>query len=164
MVDTSVDVIDDVLEHHRDGRVGAAEEGGIAGDVLADAPEDAGLGGLGRAGAEELGAVEPDGGDAVVLLAGAGDGEVEDDASPWGGAVGGRGVGGGGRRGAVGVGEVVAEDGKRARRGAGGEEKRRAGGVDVFLGSRGGLGRGAENKAVSEGGGRGCAIGAIGVE
>ena len=55
-----------------------AEEGGEAGDVLGEGPGDAVGGGLGGAGAEELGANKPDGGDAVDLSAVGGSGEVED--------------------------------------------------------------------------------------
>ncbi|KAG6416057.1 hypothetical protein SASPL_123479 [Salvia splendens] len=65
--DAGVCVVDDVLEHDEEGEVGAAEEGGVAGDVFAEGPGDSVRGGLGGAGAEELGADEPDCGDAVVL-------------------------------------------------------------------------------------------------
>ncbi|KAG6437475.1 hypothetical protein SASPL_102392 [Salvia splendens] len=65
--DAGVYVADDVLEHDGEGEVGAAEEGGVAGDVFAEGPGDSVRGGLGGAGAEELAAGEPDGGDAVLL-------------------------------------------------------------------------------------------------
>ncbi|KAG6418808.1 hypothetical protein SASPL_121013 [Salvia splendens] len=65
--DAGVCVVDNVLEHDGEGEVGAAEEGGVAGDVLAEGPGDSVRGGLGGTGAEELGAGEPNGGDAVVL-------------------------------------------------------------------------------------------------
>lgn len=69
MVDAGEFAVDDILEHHGEVEVGGGEERGESGDVFADVPEDAGVGGLGGAGAEELGAGEPEGGDAVVLVA-----------------------------------------------------------------------------------------------
>lgn len=63
---------------------------------------------LGGAGAEELGAAEPQAGDAVVLLAFTGGVEIEDNAGPRRGAMGGTGVRGGEGRGVDGVGEGVA--------------------------------------------------------
>lgn len=97
-------------------------------------PEHAGFGGLGSAGAEELDASEPDGGDAVVLVAGGGHGEGKHDAGPRGGAVrSGRGVWDGSRGQAVGVGEGVVEDELGAGRG-GWEQGRGECGVHVFLG------------------------------
>lgn len=116
MIHSGEDVVDDVLQHHRGhAALLAAKQGGVAGDVLADPPEHAGLGRLGGAGPEQLGAVEPRGGDPVVLLAGARDGEVEHDAGPWGGAPRRRRVRGGRGRAAVGIAEVVAEEGEGAR-------------------------------------------------
>ncbi|KAG6436607.1 hypothetical protein SASPL_101508 [Salvia splendens] len=44
------DVVDEALERDGEGEVGAAEEGGVAGDVLAEVPEDS----FGGAGAGDL--------------------------------------------------------------------------------------------------------------
>lgn len=141
-------VVDDVLEHDGEDAAGrGAEERGVAGDILADGPADALGGRLRGGGPEELGAVEPDGGDAVVLVAGAGGGEGEHDEGPGRGAPGGGRVRGLGRRGAVGVAEGVGEDrhgaGRRRRRGRGEREGR----VEVLLGRRAGTRalRGAED-------------------
>lgn len=117
MVDPGVDVVDDVLEHDGDRRVGSPEQGGVGRDLLTDNPEHAVAGGLGGAGPEQLRPVEPDGGDSIVLLAAAGGGELEHDGVPGAGAQVWRGVGGGGRREAVGVGEGVGEEGGSAGRG-----------------------------------------------
>lgn len=68
-VNAGEDAIDDVFEHHGEVEVRSNKERGVLGDVLANLPEDSLLGGLGSAGAEELGAAEPQPGDAVVLLA-----------------------------------------------------------------------------------------------
>ncbi|KAG6384964.1 hypothetical protein SASPL_153787 [Salvia splendens] len=65
--DAGVCVVNNVLEHDEEGEVGAAEEGGVAGDVFAEGLGDSVRGGLGGAGAEELGVGDPDDGDAVVL-------------------------------------------------------------------------------------------------
>lgn len=127
------------------------EERGVAGDVFADGPEDAGRGGFGGACAEDLGAVDPDGGDAVVLLAGGGDGEIENGGGPGGVA---RGEVGGDWRRAEGVGEGVGEDGVGAGgiavAGAGGEEDGREGGIEVLLRRRGvgGRDRTVENEVI----------------
>jgi len=110
VVDAGELVVDDVFQHHGEVEVGFGEEGGVSGDVLADVPEDAIGGGFGGTGAEDLGAGDPDGGDAVVLLALAAGVEVEHDAGPRGGAAWGRAVGGGVRRSVDGVGEGVVED------------------------------------------------------
>lgn len=102
-----------VLKHHRDDAVvvgEAADGGGITGDVFGDFPECAGGHGDWSGGAEDFDAVYPDCSDAVFLDGGGGDGEFEDDASPWSRAVWGLGVVGGGWWGADGVGEVVLED------------------------------------------------------
>lgn len=109
------------------------EQRDIPGDVLADIPEDAVGGGFGGAGAEDLGAGEPDCGDAVVLVAVGGGLEVEDDGGPRRRAGGGRGVGGGDGWAADGVGEVVVEDLEREGRDEviGGKW---VGEFDVFLG------------------------------
>lgn len=110
VVDAGEFIIDDVFEHHGEVLVGLGEEGGVFRDVLADVPEDAGGAGLGGAGAEDLGAGEPDGGDAVVLLPLTPHVEVEDHAGPrrrtprW------RRVGGGVRWRIDGVGESVVDD------------------------------------------------------
>lgn len=110
MVDACELVVDNVFEHHGEVEVGFGEEGRVSRDVLADVPEDAVGGGLGGAGAEDLGAGDPDGGDAVVLLALAAGVEMEHDAGPRGGAPRGRAVGGGVWRRVDGVGEGVVED------------------------------------------------------
>lgn len=110
MVDAGEFSVDDVLEHHGEVEVGPGEQRGVPGDVLADVPEDSGGGWLGGAGAEELDAAKPDGGDAVVLVAVGGGVEVQEDAGPGGRASGGRGVRGGVRWGVDGVGEGVVED------------------------------------------------------
>jgi hypothetical protein len=122
MVDTSVHIIDYVLEHHRHNPAVSPEQRSIASDILAYLPENPGLRGFGSAGPEQLDAVEPHGGDAVVLLPGAGDGEVKHSAGPVpaGGAVGGSVVGSDGRE-AVGVGKIVVEKGDGAGGGLGGE-------------------------------------------
>lgn len=109
VVDTGEFVIDDVFEHHGEVLVGLGEEGGVFRDVLADVPEDAGRAGLGGAGAEKLGAGEPDGGDAVVLLALAPRVEVEDHPRPRCPAPRGRCVRGGVRWRIDGVGEGVVD-------------------------------------------------------
>lgn len=133
-VDPGVNIVNDVLEHHRNvDAAGAAKEGRVTRDVLAHAPEDAGICRLRRAGAEDLDAFDPDGGDAIVLIAGAGDGEVENDAGPWGWASARRGEDGGGRRETIGVCEVVLEDGDGAGGDISGREEGREGGVNVFL-------------------------------
>ena len=77
MIDARVDVVHDVLEHDPDVVklfLLGVEEGGVAGDVLADGPEDAPCSRLGSAGSEQLHAVDPDGADAVVLLSRTGGG------------------------------------------------------------------------------------------
>lgn len=109
MVDASELVVDDVFKHHGEVKVVFGEEGGVSGDVLADVPEDAVSGGLGGAGAEKLGAGDPDGGNAIVLLALAAGVEVEHDAGPRAGAAWGRAVGGGVRRRVDSVGKGVVE-------------------------------------------------------
>jgi hypothetical protein len=53
--------------------------------LLSYGPEYTRLGRLGSAGAQELNTVEPDSSDTVVLVAGAGDGEVENGTGPGGG-------------------------------------------------------------------------------
>ncbi|URD93533.1 hypothetical protein MUK42_01838 [Musa troglodytarum] len=125
---------DGVLEHHGHDPATvcqAAEKGGVAGDVLVDAPEGARGHGDGSDGSEDLDAVDPDGTDAGLLGAGDGEGQSEDHARPREGAVRGVGVVGGDRRRADGVSEVLSEDDDRAVRGVareGGGE----GGVQVF--------------------------------
>uniref|UniRef100_K3Z4N4 Uncharacterized protein n=1 Tax=Setaria italica TaxID=4555 RepID=K3Z4N4_SETIT len=133
VVHAGVLVVDEVLEH--DGEHAASwgtEERGVAGHVLADCPADAVGGRLSGGGAEELGAVEPDGGDAVVLVPGDGDGEGEHDERPGRGAPRGRRVRGRGGGGAVGVGEGVGEHGHDAGRRQRRRPRGRVGGVEVL--------------------------------
>ncbi|KAJ6690128.1 hypothetical protein OIU85_006410 [Salix viminalis] len=68
MVDAGVDVVNVVFEHDSKVKVILLEERGVSSDVFSNLPEDAALSGLGGAGAEELGATEPQGGDAVMLI------------------------------------------------------------------------------------------------
>jgi hypothetical protein len=134
VVYAGVHVVDEVLQHDR--KLAAArgpEQRGVAGDVLVDGPANAVGGGLGRGGPEELGAVEPDGCDAVVLVTGDGDGEGENDEGPGRRALGWRRVRRLGGGSAVGVGEGVGEHrqdaGRRPRRGP----RDRIGGVKILL-------------------------------
>ncbi|KAG6424707.1 hypothetical protein SASPL_115127 [Salvia splendens] len=55
------------------------EDGRVAGNVFAEGPGDPLRGGLGGAGAEELDVGESDSGDAAILRAVGGTGELEDD-------------------------------------------------------------------------------------
>lgn len=109
MVDAGEFVINDVFKHHAEV-VGFREKRGVSSDVLANIPEDSTGSGLGGAGAEELGATEPDGGYAVVLLALAPRVEVENHARPRRGAAWGRSVGSGVRWGIDRVREGVVEN------------------------------------------------------
>lgn len=86
-VDAGVDVVNDVFEHHGEFKISLNEKRGIPGDILPNIPEDSGLRGLGGAGPEELDAAEPDGGDAIVLVALAFGAKVEDDVGPRRGAI-----------------------------------------------------------------------------
>ena len=52
MVNPSVDLVDNVFQHHRQIEVVPYEQGGVPGDVLANIPEDSRLGRLGGAGAK----------------------------------------------------------------------------------------------------------------
>lgn len=156
MVDSREFVVDDVLQHHGDLDVRPGQERGVPRDVLADPPEDAVLVGLGGAGAEELDAAQPDGGDAVVLVAAGGDGELEGDGGPGrSGAEWERGVGGGEGRGVDGVGEGVGDDAV----GAGGREDGRGEGLGELHVLVGRAGVGGETgplvEAVGECGGGG---------
>lgn len=72
------DVVDGVLQHYGESEIGLPEEGGVSGDILAEIPKYSIGGGLGSAGAEELRAGEPDGGDATVWRPTGGGGEVKD--------------------------------------------------------------------------------------
>lgn len=137
VVDSGVGLVDEVAEVDGKGaRLG--EEGGVAGDVLFDGPEDAGGAGLGGAAAEELDAVEPDAEDAVELAAAAGSGPLKDDGGGGAveGAVGGGLVGGGDGGLGVGGAEVVLEDEGGAGFGLG----ERDGSGDLEVGGGGGLG------------------------
>lgn len=78
MVNAGIDAVDDIFEHHGEVEVGAREERGVPGNVLSNFPEDSALGWLRCAGAEQLGAPEPQAGDAVILLALALGAEIED--------------------------------------------------------------------------------------
>lgn len=89
----------------------------VPGDILPNLPEDSVLGRLGRAGAEELRALQPDTGNAVILLALARGTEFEDGVGPV--AVFWRRVRGGDGGFSDGVGEAVIEE----EEGAGGREE-----------------------------------------
>lgn len=78
VVDSGVGVVDDIAEIDGE-RLRVFEEGGVAGDVLLHGPIDAIFGGLGGAGAEELGAAQPEAENAVELAAFAVCFPLEDD-------------------------------------------------------------------------------------
>ena len=98
MVNAGVDVVNIVFEHDSKVKVILLEERGVSSDVFSNLPEDAALSGLGGAGAEELGATEPQGGDAVMLITFGLDVEFEGYVVPRRGAMEWREVGGGVRR------------------------------------------------------------------
>lgn len=104
-VDPSVFMINDILQHHGEIQVRPKQERGVPGDILLNVPEDSMLGRLGGAGSEKLDAAEPQGGDAVVLLAFTSDSEIEENAGPRGRATIRRVVRGGKGRGIDGVAE-----------------------------------------------------------
>lgn len=112
MINSSIDFVNDVFEHHRYVKVRFDKKRRVPRDVLADSPEDAGVGGLSGGGAKELSAAEPEGGNAVVLVPADVGEEVESDAGPGAGAGGGRRRRVGGREGRAvdGVGEGVVEE------------------------------------------------------
>ncbi|PQP97723.1 hypothetical protein Pyn_10719 [Prunus yedoensis var. nudiflora] len=89
VVNAGVDVVNDVLEHHREVEVAAREERVVSGDVLSNLPEDSFFCRLGRAGAEELRAAEPQADYPVVLLAFAFGAKLEGDVGPGRWAIGG---------------------------------------------------------------------------
>ncbi|KAJ6295171.1 hypothetical protein OIU76_023137 [Salix suchowensis] len=101
MVNAGVDVVNVVFEHDSKVKVILLEERGVSSDVFSNLPEDAALSGLGGAGAEELGATEPQGGDAVMLITFGLDVEFEGYVVPRRGAMEWREVGGGVRSGWV---------------------------------------------------------------
>lgn len=105
VVNASVNVVNDVLEHHGDVKLGFIKNRRIPSDILPDSPEDPRIRRLRRAGPENLGAVEPDGGDTIVLIAGGVSAEIEDDARPGRRTIGRWRVRGGERRGVDCVGE-----------------------------------------------------------
>lgn len=107
-VNASIDFINDVFKHDGEGKVSLTEDRRIPGDVLANFPEDTLWGGLGGASTEDLGAVKPHSGNAIILGPTGRDGKVEDDVGP--STVPRRGVVCGGRRQADGVIEDVGED------------------------------------------------------
>lgn len=143
MVNTSELIIDEILKHHRDSTIRFLKKRVVPSDVLTNIPEGPRIRRLRGAGAEDLGAGEPDGGDTVVLVAVDVAGEVEDSVRPRRRACRRRGVGDGDRRLAVGVGEGVLEERECAvwgrRRKAGG--RRRESELQRFLGLGLGLGR-----------------------
>lgn len=87
MVDAGVDIVDDVFEHDSKVKVVLLEERGVSSDVFSNLPEDTAFSGFGGAGAEEFGATEPQGGDAVVLIAFGFDVEFEGYVGPRRGAL-----------------------------------------------------------------------------
>lgn len=110
MVNTSKLIIDEILKHHGESTIRLLKKRGVPGDILTNIPEGSRLlGGLRCAGTEDLGAGEPDSGDAVVLLAVDATAEVEDNVGPRRRAVQRRRVGDGDGRLANGVSEGVAE-------------------------------------------------------
>lgn len=66
---TCVNIVDDVLEHHRDVQIGSREQRGVSRDVFSNLPEDSRRTRLRRARPEELHAAEPESGDSIVLIA-----------------------------------------------------------------------------------------------
>lgn len=110
VVNAGVDVVNDVLEHHREVEAAAREERGVSGDVLSNLPEDSFFCRLGRAGAEELHAAKPQADYPVVLLAFAFGAKLEAYVGPGRWAIGRRGVAGGEGRAIHGVGEGVPKD------------------------------------------------------
>ncbi|CAN1163282.1 hypothetical protein LINPERHAP1_LOCUS28545 [Linum perenne] len=77
LTSSSVHVVDDVLEHHREIKFCLKKKGSVSCDIIPYFPEDSLSRQLRHAGPENLGTVKPQSGDAIILVPARGDAQLE---------------------------------------------------------------------------------------